>query len=124
MILAQRARGESDAILPVTALPKCGNIACVVTYGAAIIERFTRKYADARRPAARLLTLANAASWGTFTDLRRTFPSADLEKRTGLVIFDIGVNKCRLLASVDYESQEIDIRSMLTHAECEREKAL
>ena len=48
------------------------------------------------------------------------FPSADLGKGTGLVIFDIGGNKYRLTALVNFESQSVKITGVFTHEEYSR----
>lgn len=47
------------------------------------------------------------------------FPSADGVEN--LTVFDIGGNKYRLIALVDYEYQKVFIRAILTHAEYDKE---
>jgi mRNA-degrading endonuclease HigB of HigAB toxin-antitoxin module len=37
--------------------------------------------------------------------VKQTFPSADLGKQSGRLIFDIGGNKYRLIASADFKEQ-------------------
>lgn len=53
-----------------------------------------------------------------FNDLHNTFPSADLVD--GLTVFNIGGNKYRLIAAIHYNRRKVYIRSVLTHAEYDR----
>lgn len=56
----------------------------------------------------------------SFVELRETFASAD---RVGdCVVFDVGGNKYRVIAHVDYDIQILWIRFVLSHAEYDREK--
>ena len=66
------------------------------------------------------MTLTEAAAWSHFEDLKQTFPSADVGKRTRAVIIDIGGNKYRLIALVNFEKQTVFIDQMLTHEEYEQ----
>ena len=49
----------------------------------------------------------------SFDSLLRTFPSADQVK--DLVIFNIGGNKYRLIASIHFNRGKVYIRHVLTH---------
>jgi len=51
----------------------------------------------------------------------RTFPATDLGKQSGRLIFDIGGNKFRLIASVDFVEQILPIERILTHEDYDRE---
>lgn len=59
------------------------------------------------------------AQWGEFNDLRTAFPSADSVEN--LTVFNVGGNKYRLIALVDYRYQKVFIRAVLTHAEYDKE---
>lgn len=59
------------------------------------------------------------AKWGSFNDLRATFPSADSVKN--LIVFNIGGNRYRLIALVDYKYHKVFIRAVLTHSEYDKE---
>jgi mRNA interferase HigB len=50
--------------------------------------------------------------------MRQTFPHADAVGR--LTVFDIGGGKYRLIARVNYRTQRVFIRAVLTHAEYDR----
>jgi mRNA interferase HigB len=62
--------------------------------------------------------IAKAAEWKHLPDLRQTFPSAD---NVGTcVVFNIGGNKCRLIAYINFESQRLYTLHVLSHAEYDR----
>lgn len=69
-----------------------------------------------------MLTWAAAveqSTWRSFTDVKQTFPSADLlvgEK----VCFDVGGNKWRVIANVAYQPQILFIGWIGTHLEYDR----
>jgi mRNA interferase HigB len=50
----------------------------------------------------------------------KTLASADIYKEG--TIFDIGGNKYRLIAGVDYEAQVVRVKQVMTHAEYDRDK--
>jgi mRNA interferase HigB len=50
-------------------------------------------------------------------DLKETFPATDYIPPTGTLIFNIGGNKYRLVARVDFEEQILFIESIMTHEE-------
>lgn len=55
-----------------------------------------------------------------FPDVRLSWPSADYAPRTGTIIFDVGGNKYRVIARVDFEEQALVIEEVLMHAEYDR----
>lgn len=59
--------------------------------------------------------VVGAATWASFADLRQTFPSADQVGR--LVVFNIGGNRFRLTALVDYQWQKVFVRRVMPHGE-------
>jgi mRNA interferase HigB len=56
----------------------------------------------------------------TFNDLWSAFPSA--HKVDDLIVFDIGGNKYRLIASVHFNRGKVYVRHVLTHSEYDRGK--
>ena len=92
----------------------------VVIYGGQLLAKFAKKHAVARKPLARFVTLTEAARWSHFEALRQDFPSADLGKRSRSIVFDIGGNKYRVLALVNFEKQTLFIDQVLTHEEYSR----
>jgi mRNA interferase HigB len=64
--------------------------------------------------------IAKKAQWQNLADVRETFASADaVEKWTA---FNIKGNRYRLISEINYRSQRIYIRQVLTHAEYDQEK--
>lgn len=88
--------------------------------GQARISAFARRHPNSRKPLQRFLELATAAAWARFDDVKHTFPAADYVARR--LIFDVGGNKYRLVASVDFEEQLLVIDTILTHGESDREE--
>jgi len=89
--------------------------------GEAVLARFAEKHAGARAPLQRFLEIARNAEWRHYPAVKDTFRATDLGKRTGRLIFDIGGNKYRLIASVDFAEQLLVIEQVLTHEDYERE---
>ncbi len=59
-------------------------------------------------------------SFQNFVELKQGLGSADYVKP--YTVFDIGGNKYRLIALIDYELGIISIESVLTHAEYDKSK--
>lgn len=89
--------------------------------GEAVAARFAGKQAAARKPPQRFLAIARDANWPHFPALKRTLPTTDIGKHSGRLIFDIGGNKYRLIASVDFKEQVLVIERVLTHEDYSRE---
>jgi mRNA interferase HigB len=90
-------------------------------YGDAAILRFAKKHAESRKPLSRFLAVARKAAWPHFVALKQSFPATDYAPATGMLVFDIGGNKYRLIATVDFTEQLLHIRRVLTHEEYSRE---
>lgn len=69
--------------------------------------------------------LARKARWRNFQETKATFGQTDVATgdtgRTA-TIFDIGGNKYRILAHVDYARQTVKIEAVLDHKEYERKR--
>jgi mRNA interferase HigB len=59
--------------------------------------------------------VVKAADWTCFADVRRRYYSADLVGNK--VVFNVGGNKYRVIAVIDYESHKLFVRFVLTHEE-------
>lgn len=55
-----------------------------------------------------------------FAQLRRTFPSVD--KVNDKYVFNIGGNKLRLIANINFERNKLFIRCILTHKDYDKER--
>ena len=59
--------------------------------------------------------VAKKAEWRSLTDVKRVFPKADAVGR--FTIFNIKGNAYRLITEINYRTQKIFLRHVLTHAE-------
>jgi mRNA interferase HigB len=59
--------------------------------------------------------VAKKAEWRSLTDVKRVFPTADAVGR--FTIFNIKGNAYRLITEINYRTQKIFLRHVLTHAE-------
>lgn len=64
--------------------------------------------------------IAKRAKWTSLNDVRKTF--RDTDEVDGRTVFDIKGNKFRLITGVNYQSQTIFIKHVLTHAEYDKER--
>ena len=88
--------------------------------GEAMIARFAKRHSASRKPPQRFLEIARTADWPHFPALKRSFAAADYTSK-GTIIFDVGGNKYRLVATVNFEKQILLIDRVLTHEEHSRE---
>jgi mRNA interferase HigB len=83
-----------------------------------------REYKAARPEAESALDnwyrVASRCKWKTFADVRRVFASADWV--SPYVVFNIAGNKYRLIAEINFRSETLFIRYILTHQEYTAEK--
>jgi len=93
----------------------------VKVFGQAAIAGFAAKHPASRKPLQRFVTVVRAAVWPHLPAVNETFPATDYAPATGTLIFNIGGNKYRLLARVDFEEQLLAIRTVVTHREYDRE---
>jgi mRNA interferase HigB len=84
-------------------------------FGELVAARFARKYPAARKPLQRFLRICRQAAWPHLPALKETFASADYAPETGTVIFNLGGNKYRIVALIDFERQEILMVQIMTH---------
>ena len=93
----------------------------MVIVGQDRITGFARKHAGARKALQRFLYIAGRAEWPHYPAVKGTFPATDYAPETGTLIFDIGGNRYRLIAYVDFTEQIMVIHSVMTHEEYNRE---
>ena len=88
-------------------------------YGEATVARFSKKHPPSRKPLQRFLEIVRLANWPHFAAVKNTFGSADYV--SGRLVFDIGGNKYRVVASVDFDEQILVVDEVMTHEEYDRE---
>lgn len=82
------------------------------------LRRFWEDHPDSEGALSRWFKIVKDTQFKNFAALRATFPSAD--KVGDLVVFNIGGNKYRLIASVHFNRSKIYIRDILTHSEYDK----
>ncbi len=91
-----------------------------ILYGMHVISRkrlndFAVQHPDTRTALARWHQIIKKACYTSFAELRQDFPQADQVGR--LTVFNVGGNKCRVIAAVHYNRGKVYIRAVLTHSE-------
>lgn len=79
---------------------------------------FWEKHPDSETSLRLWYKLTVTANWKKFVEVREIFSAADQVEN--FTIFNIGGNKYRLVALIDYTSQKVFIRHILTHAEYDK----
>lgn len=81
---------------------------------------FWVNHPDSENALSRWLKIIQGTKFENFAALRTTFPSVD--KVGDLIVFDIGGNKYRLIASIHFNRSKVYIRHVLTHKEYDKGK--
>ena len=97
------------------------------------LTEFAERHSTSSSGLLRWIKLIRQRNFSSVTELRETFPHADLVKKqtpmqlrqlvpysnhaTTYTVFNIGGNKARLITIMRYESQQVVIHKVLTHAE-------
>ena len=85
----------------------------VVSYKA--IRIFCEEYPDARPALDHWYKVAKRATWGNFVEVKQSFNTADYVAPR--VVFDIGGNKYRLIAEINFCRRVLFVRGIMTHKE-------
>ena len=84
------------------------------------IKDFWKKHSKAEGPLSQWIKIIEANDFENFAEVKKLFPSADQVKK--LVVFNIGGNKYRLIALLQYKGKRLYVRAILTHKEYDKEK--
>lgn len=82
------------------------------------LREFWQEHPDTELALARWFKLIEQTDFKNFAELRAVFPTADLVDRW--IVFNIGGNKIRLIASAHFNRNRIYIRHVLTHQEYDK----
>lgn len=82
------------------------------------LRQFWDKYPDSESALARWFKIMQRSDFANINELRVTFPMAD--KVDDFIVFNIGGNKYRLIASIHFNRGKVYIRHVLTHSEYDR----
>jgi mRNA interferase HigB len=80
-----------------------------------VLEEAQKKHGDLANQIASWSKVASEGKWKNLQELRQTWRDTDCVN--GITIFNIKGNSYRLCAVVNYESQTIMLREIMTHAE-------
>jgi mRNA interferase HigB len=83
--------------------------------GTEVLDKAKKTHRDLTSSIATWLAIAREARWKNLNELRLTWRNTDCVK--GKTIFNIKGNRYRLIAMVNYASQTIVVRMLVTHAE-------
>jgi mRNA interferase HigB len=86
-----------------------------------VVKQFIQEHADAETPLNDWVTKTKAAEWKNYSDIQRTFNSAD-HLGGQKFIFNIGGNNFRMAAMVWIENERVYVLKLMTHAEYDKEK--
>jgi mRNA interferase HigB len=84
------------------------------------LQDFWNRHPPAKSPLQQWHQAVESVAWEQFADVRKTYPSVDRVGRCYL--FNIGGNKYRLVASIDFRAGRVYVRDVLTHAEYDKNK--
>ncbi len=82
------------------------------------LRQFWEEVPDSASALQRWYRIVNETEYRSFVELRQTFPSAD--KVGDLIVFNIGGNKIRLIASIHFNRGKVYVRHVLIHEEYDR----
>jgi len=82
------------------------------------LREFWERYPDSKAPLSRWFKIMEKQDFGNLSELRAIFPGAD--KVGDLIVFNIGGNKYRLIASIHFNRGKVYIRHVLTHTEYDK----
>ena len=83
------------------------------------LRDFWTDHPEALPPLDRWFTIARRASWANFAEVRADFPQADVVG--DYVVFNVGGNKYRLIAELDYGRGKLFVRDVLTHLDYDKD---
>ncbi|MBI5652306.1 MAG: type II toxin-antitoxin system HigB family toxin [Chloroflexi bacterium] len=83
------------------------------------LRQFWERHPDSQSALARWFKIIEHAHPRNFNELRAIFPSAD--QVGAWIVFNIGGNKYRLVASVHFNRGRVYIRHVMTHQEYSQE---
>lgn len=81
---------------------------------------FCEKYPETASALDHWYRVMKRTNFASLAELRQAFPHADLVG--GLIVFNIGGNRARLITAIHFNSHRVFIRHVLTHVEYDRGK--
>ena len=116
---------ERDVALYLDPFPSLSQNDIMRLIGQDVLVRAMRKHSDARQWIAAWVVTVEDATWSSLEDLRQDYPSADgvkLKSQLVVTVFNVRGNEYRLLTSVNYAGQVVQVLELLTHAEYDKDR--
>jgi mRNA interferase HigB len=88
------------------------------------LRKFWAVHPEAEASLRNWIGLTKSASWQNFSDVRKTFPSADkviVASGRSVVVFNIAHNRYRLIAATHFNTHIVFTLMILTHSEYDRD---
>ena len=82
------------------------------------LREFWARIPEAEQPLKEWWSNVSKAIWANPADVKSTYNTVDIYK--ACVIFDIGGNKYRLIAKIEFAIQTVFVKHVLTHKEYDR----
>jgi mRNA interferase HigB len=82
------------------------------------LRLFWEQHPDSQSALLRWYKAMHHAKFRTFAELREVFPLADTVDRW--IVFNVGGNKYRLIASIHFNRDRVYVRHVLSHKEYDR----
>ena len=88
------------------------------------LKEFSNAHHGAKKPLDRWCSVVEHADWHKFADVKKTFGNADWygKDNKGYVIFNIGGNKYRVIAAINFKGLIVVVKVILTHKEYDKDK--
>ncbi len=86
---------------------------------------YAKQHPNAASNLSAWITLATAAKWQSIADVRKVLPQADLatvRSSKTVTIFNIAGNHHRLITAIHYNTRNIFILKILTHADYSKDR--
>jgi len=84
------------------------------------LREFWEKHPTAMAPLQEWWKSVKGQTWNNSADVKNTYHSADIYR--DCFIFNIGGNNFRLIAKIDFKTQRLFVRSIMTHKEYDKGK--
>ena len=85
-----------------------------------MLREFSEAHADATEPLRSWYKVTGSSSWQSIAEVRRVYPHA---AAVGLcTVFNVRGGHYRLVVQIDYESQVVYAKKVMTHAEYDIDK--
>jgi mRNA interferase HigB len=90
--------------------------------GLPILVSFWQSHNTARKPLEKWCQVVKEAKWNNWSQLKSTFRSADLVLvgTKKYVVFNVGGNKYRIVAIVNFKGQIVIVEAALTHSQYDK----